>query len=230
MNAKATPLLKGGRQAYELGNLNVQCEYWPSSRSVRSGLSSSIGTGAGREQATTERQTNQGDHRTAGVLAGGAPGRSRSLLHAAFETGIALKGIDGLLEIVGGLLLWQEKRVALNHVVKALTQHELSEDPHDFVATRLVRAVRHFGHGEKRFAALYLGLHGVVKIVLVAALWRNKLWAYPAMIAVLLGFIGYQIYRMSLTPTIFLAGLTAIDAVVVWLTLMEYRRQERRGR
>jgi uncharacterized membrane protein len=154
--------------------------------------------------------------------------QSGSLLHEAFKIGIGLKGIDGVLELAGGVLLWIEKRVALNRVAKALTQHELSEDPRDFVANHLVQAVRHFGHSEKAFAALYLGLHGVVKIVLVVALWRNRLWAYPAMIAVLLGFIGYQIYRMTLTPTVFLGALTVLDVGIVWLTWMEYRHQKRR--
>lgn len=154
---------------------------------------------------------------------------SRSLLYTAFKLGISLKGIDGVLELAGGLLLWFERREALNRIVRALTQHELSEDPHDFIANHLVQAVRHFGHNDKVFAALYLGMHGVVKIVLVAALWRNKLWAYPATIAVLLGFIAYQIYRIALTPGVFLGALSAIDVGIVWLAWMEYRHQKRRG-
>ena len=48
------------------------------------------------------------------------------------------------------------------------------------------------------FGAVYLLTHGLVKVVLVVALLLNKLWAYPAMIAVLLLFIGYQLYRIVL--------------------------------
>lgn len=57
----------------------------------------------------------------------------------------------------------------------------------------------------------------MVKIVLVAALLRNKNWAYPLMIAFLLAFIVYQIYRMTFAPSIGLVLLTAFDTVVVWL-------------
>ena len=46
--------------------------------------------------------------------------------------------------------------------------------------------------------------------MLVVALLLNKLWAYPWMIAVLLLFIGYQLYRIALDPT---AGLVALTAV-----------------
>jgi uncharacterized membrane protein len=68
--------------------------------------------------------------------------------------------------------------------------------------------------------------HGVVKIVLVAALLRNKLWSYPWMIAFLLAFIGYQLYRITFAPSIGLVGLTVFDAVVTWLTWREYQRQQ----
>jgi uncharacterized membrane protein len=150
--------------------------------------------------------------------------RPRSLLHTAFEAGIALKGLDGLLEVVGAVLLWRVNPATVNRIVAALTQHELSEDPHDFVARHLVEASKHFGQGQRLFAALYLLVHGVVKVVLVAALWRNKLWAYPAMIAVIVAFIGYQLYRLERAPTLLLVALTLFDVVVVWLTWAEYRR------
>jgi len=68
-------------------------------------------------------------------------------------------------------------------------------------------------------------LHGVVKIVLVTALLRNKVWAYPWMIAFLIAFIAYQVYRMTFAFSIGLLGLTVFDLVVVWLTYREYGKQ-----
>ena len=77
-------------------------------------------------------------------------------------------------------------------------------------------------------APSYLLLHGAVKVVLVTALLLNKLWAYPCMIAVLLIFIGYQMYRIALHPGAGLIALTVFDAMIVALTWREYRRQRRR--
>jgi len=60
--------------------------------------------------------------------------------------------------------------------------------------------------------------------VLVALVLRDKLWAYPWLIALLLAFIGYQLYRI--TAVRFSAGLTALtvfDIALVWLTWREYR-------
>jgi uncharacterized membrane protein len=153
-------------------------------------------------------------------------GARATWLHTAFEAGITLKGVDGLLEIAGGVLLWRVNRATLNRIVAGLTQHELSEDPHDFIARHLVEASRHFGYGERSFAALYLLVHGVVKVALVAALWANKLWAYPAMMAVIFAFAVYQVYRFTDTPTLALAGLTVFDVAVLGLTWVEYRRRK----
>jgi uncharacterized membrane protein len=60
-------------------------------------------------------------------------------------------------------------------VARALTQHELSEDPHDFLAAHLLHAAGGLTGSALRFGAAYLLSHGLVKIVLVAAVLRNKL-------------------------------------------------------
>lgn len=147
------------------------------------------------------------------------------LLDRAFLVGIVLKGLDGVLEVIGGLLLLVLTPATIDDLARALTQHELSEDPHDLLATHLLRYTGSLTGSAVRFGAVYLLAHGVVKIVLVAALLRNRLWAYPWMIAFLLAFIGYQLYRLTFAPSVGLVGLTVFDAVVTWLTWREYQRQ-----
>jgi len=75
------------------------------------------------------------------------------------------------------------------------------------------------------FGAVYLLLHGVVKIVLVAALLKDELWAYPWMLVFLGVFIVYQVYRLSFKPSGGLTALTLFDAFIAWLTYREYRKQ-----
>jgi uncharacterized membrane protein len=50
------------------------------------------------------------------------------------------------------------------------------------------------------------------------------------MIGVLLAFIAYQAYRISLHPTLGLIGLTSFDVLIVALTWREYRQQRRADR
>jgi hypothetical protein len=46
------------------------------------------------------------------------------------------------------------------------------------------------------FGAIYLLSHGISKVILVALVLRNKLWAYPWLMVLLGVFIGYQLYVM----------------------------------
>lgn len=156
--------------------------------------------------------------------------RRGDLLDRAFIVGIVLKGLDGVLEVVGGLILLVLTAARIDQLVKALTQHELSEDPHDFLATHVLHAAGGISGSTLRFGAAYLLSHGAVKIVLVAALLKNKLWAYPWMIAFLIAFIVYQLYRLTFAPSIGLVGLTIFDLFVTCLTWSEYRRQRAKAR
>ena len=151
--------------------------------------------------------------------------RARDPLDRIFEIGIILKGLDGVLEAIGGVLLFAVTPATIDRLVASLTQHELSEDPNDFIASHLLGYAHGLTGSAVTFAAVYLLVHGVIKIVLVAALLRNQAWAYPWMIGFLLVFIGYQLYRLALSPTFGLAALTIFDALIVWLTWREWRRQ-----
>lgn len=148
----------------------------------------------------------------------------RSALHVGFEIAIFLKGVHAALEIVGGVLLYLVKPDTLNRWIRLLTQNELAEDPHDFIANLMRRMGQHYSVSAQHFGVFYLLTHGLVKVVLVILLWRGKLFAYPLMVVILLLFIAYQIFRYTSTHSSFLLFLSAFDAVFVWLTLAEYRR------
>jgi uncharacterized membrane protein len=145
-------------------------------------------------------------------------------LDKTFKVGLVLKGLDGILEVIGGILLLVVSPAAIDHLVRMLTAHELSEDPHDLVARYLLHTTAHLGQGTTVFGAIYLLSHGIAKIVLVALVLRHKLWAYPWLIVLLLAFIGYQLYRITVVHfSIALTALTIFDAFLVWLTWREYR-------
>jgi uncharacterized membrane protein len=146
-----------------------------------------------------------------------------------FRIGIFLKAVDGVLEFAGGILLLLISKESLNQIVTFLTQHELSEDPNDLVANYLIHAVHHLSASTKQFGALYLLFHGAVKIFLVVGLFRDKLWAYPSAMVFLVAFIGYQLYRYSLTHSVALILLTAFDVLIVFLIWHEYRYLKRTG-
>jgi uncharacterized membrane protein len=130
-------------------------------------------------------------------------------IHQIFVVSVTLKGLHALIEIAGGLALALISSEAIARWLDEL-------GPGDWIA-------RHFPITEQHFYAFYLLSHGIVKSVLVAGLLREKLWAYPASIAVFGGFIAYQLYRYSWTHDIALILLSIFDLFVIYLAVHEYR-------
>ena len=149
---------------------------------------------------------------------------ARFRLHIAFEIGVILKGLNGLLELIGGLLLLVFPPSTIQRFVVGLTHNELSKDPNDFIATHLRATAEHLSVSDQLFAALFLLLHGVIKVLLVYALLRRKLWAYPVAIGVFAGFSVYQMYRYVIQPSGWLIALTVLDVIVILLTWAEWHR------
>jgi uncharacterized membrane protein len=153
--------------------------------------------------------------------------KGNSLLDRSFQASITLKGLDGLLEIVTAFLFLAVTPTRASSLIDFFTFHSLSRNPNAFVASHLLHASQNIMAHAHYFVFFYLLSHGLAKVVLVAALWCNRIWAYPALIILLAAFIAYQLYRMTFAPSIFLVGLTVFDAVVVVLTWAEYKKQKK---
>jgi uncharacterized membrane protein len=147
-------------------------------------------------------------------------------IRSIFVVSILLKGANALLEIAGGVLFLFTGTVT--RVLQLLVQEELLEDPADFAANTVQHYLPYFSEHAQLFAALYLLSHGVIKIVLVIGLLRNKVWAYPSAIVVFSLFIAYQVYRFSFTHSVFLILLTIYDLAALWLIWHEYKNVNKR--
>jgi uncharacterized membrane protein len=148
-------------------------------------------------------------------------------LDKVFQVSLVFKGLDGFFELFGGLILVFVSTDDINHIVKSLTQNELSENPHNFIANHLLDFSHHLSKSSLTFGAIYLILHGLIKVVLVIAVLREELWAYPWMIAFLVIFIIYQIYRLILGFTFSLTLLTVFDIFITILTVLEYKKHKK---
>lgn len=146
------------------------------------------------------------------------------IIHILFDIGVIGKAVDGVLEILGGVLLFFISPAQIHGLLRILTQHELSEDPHDLVAGLLMRSVQHLSLSTETFAAVFLLWHGAVKVGVVWALWQKKFWAYPIAIVAFGLFLVYQLYRYSHTHSVWLLALSFLDLFVIVLTWLEYRR------
>jgi len=152
------------------------------------------------------------------------------IVTGAFDVGVVLKGIDGVLEIVGGLFLLVVPLATIRHFLVWVTGKELSEDPKDFVATHLVHLANTLSVSGYRLTIAYLLVHEFVKVFLVVMLLRRRLWAYPTAIAIFVAFGVYQVYQFTFSHSLLLLALTVLDVLVIVLTVWEYRILLRQGR
>lgn len=153
-------------------------------------------------------------------------------IHLAFQVSLWFKAIFALIEIAGGFIALFVSHAFLVSMANLVTQGELNEDPHDFVANYLLHTVQHLSIGTQHFTSYYLLSHGAIKLWLIVGLLRERLWYYPTAMVVFGLFILYQSYRFYFTHSVWLLMLTVVDLIVIALTWHEYRflhRKLRRG-
>ena len=153
--------------------------------------------------------------------------RLRKIIHDSFVIGLIFKGLDGLAELVGATVVLFVTPEKVRLFVRALTLHELTEDPNDVLANALLNMAKSFSFSTQVFAVLYLAVHGAVKIFLIVMLLRRKYWAYPVAVVVFAIFIIYQLYRYTVTHSIGLVLLSIVDVIVIVLTIIEYNSLRR---
>lgn len=146
------------------------------------------------------------------------------VLDLVFVIGIAVKALDALGELLLGVPLLFFSHAQLDTAVHTVTAQELTEDPHDLVANLLLRSTAHVGQGTLLFIALYLIVHGVVKLAIIAALIWGAERIYPWAIGALVAFTVFQLVEFALHPSLTVALLTVLDIVIIALTWREWRQ------
>jgi len=144
-------------------------------------------------------------------------------IRTIFNISIVLKGIDGFLEVIGGILLLFINPTQIATIIGFLTYGELIEDPRDITANYLVNISHHFSVKVELFIAIYLLTHGIIKIIIVTGLLRKKLWIHPLAIVVFSIFAAYQVYRYTHSHSVGLIIFTVFDIFIILLTWHEYR-------
>lgn len=147
----------------------------------------------------------------------------KNLFDKVFEGGIILKGIDGALELLGGLLVLFISPATLHTFVAFITQRELLEDPHDKIANTLMHATNHYASGGRTFLVVYLWIHAAIKLIAVFGILKNKLWAYPFSLCTLGALTLYQLYDIVFVKfSVGMLLLTVLDVLILGLIWREY--------
>lgn len=145
----------------------------------------------------------------------------RNLTHRLYLVTLAAKGMLGLVQLAISVSIFLGLLDRMPALLRQLAAKELAEDPADFIAGRLLSATSGLPSAQTDFFAIYFAAHGFLHITVVFMLLNGWAWAYPMGILVLAAFIFYQAYEWLSVGGVMLPILSAIDLLVIWLTLVE---------
>lgn len=143
----------------------------------------------------------------------------------AFGVTIAIKGFDGLVELLAGIALIISPGL-VHWALSGLGGWFGDRHVHvlHFIGENIARIDGEFTRSGLIFLILFLITHGVVKLALVYCLLKKIVRAYPYAIAVLGFFLVYQIYLLIIHPTILMVFFTVLDVAIIFLAYGEYRK------
>lgn len=146
--------------------------------------------------------------------------QQHKLIYEGFFISVLLKGLISLAEIVVGIAVFFIPLSLISNFVDYVLRSELNEG--DVLATHLSSYGAQLASASVTFIAVYLLSRGLVKLVLVWALLKNQLWAYPWSLVVLALFVAYQLYQIVVSHSLVVVALTVFDLVVMYFIWREW--------
>jgi uncharacterized membrane protein len=151
----------------------------------------------------------------------------RSTFDRVYSVVVAVKGLDGLVELLAGLVLLVAPHIT-GHLLLSLAT-ELGEGTSPLraaAATSVASAAGGLVTGAVPLA-LFLLVHGVVKLLTVYALLRRAIRWYPWALGALAVLLIVQVVELFAGFSVGGVLLAALDVVVIVLVAFEYQRLRR---
>jgi uncharacterized membrane protein len=141
-----------------------------------------------------------------------------------FRYGMYWRIFYGSLRILFGIVLFRLVGTSLIDIITRLMTHELVQDPSDKLYAFAVYWLGHHPLSITYFLASYFIFWGVVDIVLSVELLRERLWAFPASLVLIAGFVIYEIIRFTHTHSLILLWIIFVDIFIFWFIEREYKK------
>jgi uncharacterized membrane protein len=149
---------------------------------------------------------------------------SKSFFNTLFDFGVIIKGIDGSVEFLTGLVLLVSPTLIHNFLAALSGEAAYSHSQFILFAGQYIAKLDNdLAANGLTFLTIFLLTHGAIKIILVYCLLKRIVKAYPLALAVLLIFLIYQLYVLVGDPSIAMVILCLLDAVIIGLVWREYR-------
>lgn len=145
-----------------------------------------------------------------------------------FHISILIKGLISFGEVVAGLLVLFIPFSTFTDFASRIATNELEEGSSNlsitnFLASHLVDYIHGIPSISSTFLAMYLLSRGLIKVVLIYAMLKNKIAAYPLSLIVLGLFVAYQMHEIFIEYSGTILALTIFDLIVMWFIWAEYK-------
>jgi uncharacterized membrane protein len=142
--------------------------------------------------------------------------------HLIYKIGIAFKAVIGAIEIVAGAAFLFMSHASIYSLINSILWGKLKENSGDWFWQIVAAGLNDLSaSGEGVWAFVFLS-HGIIKLLLIGGLWKERLWSYPTSAFVFTLFIFYQAYQLLSAWSFALFAITALDVAIVALVLYEY--------
>ena len=141
-------------------------------------------------------------------------------IYQLFTASILLKGAISLTEIlVGIVVLFIPVRVFISFG-ELVAQHYNSQE---FLVHYLLSGIHMLTAISGIYIAVFLISRGAIKLGLIFALLKNKVWAYPWSLGILGLFVIYQTFEIIKLHSLGIVAITIFDLVVMYFIGKEYQ-------
>ncbi|MBU6388383.1 DUF2127 domain-containing protein [Patescibacteria group bacterium] len=142
-----------------------------------------------------------------------------------FDLALLLKVVNGALEMLAAVLVLFVPPALVIRLAEFATSGEIAQDANDVIAISIRDMAHTFAVHTHYLLALYLALHGAIKVLLVIGIFAGKRIAYPLFMIALAIFGAYEAYRGLMRQELLLQALAIFDFSLLVLTSYEYRRR-----
>ncbi|MBN9555048.1 MAG: DUF2127 domain-containing protein [Alphaproteobacteria bacterium] len=150
----------------------------------------------------------------------------KTLLHYAYLVAILIKGFDGALETLAGIVLAITGPRRFYEWVIRLTAPELTGHHPALHAIR--SGATKLAEAPHEFVLFYLLVHGFLKLgIVVALLWRGGRLVFPLAAFILGAFVAYMSWHLSVRWSGWVLSFALFDLLTLALVLNEWRNVSR---
>ena len=155
--------------------------------------------------------------------------KDKSFVHRAFWLSLFLKGLDGLLQLLGGIVVLFFEPGTLGKTYRYLTRFLMGHRTDNPEAQFIRDAAHSFHMSTEILVFVYLVSHGIIKVLLVYGLLKERLWVFPAALAGFGFFLVLEIFRISQHFYWAIAALMCIDVFVITMVILEWKKVKRQA-